>query len=43
MANNSCHAEYMTLYGGGMENVWLQRLLQEMGLMQREPGIVYVE
>ncbi|CAI7880613.1 unnamed protein product [Closterium sp. NIES-53] len=38
---SSCETEYMALHHGVKEVVWLRRLLEEIGVCQREPTIMF--
>ncbi|CAI7799110.1 unnamed protein product [Closterium sp. NIES-54] len=38
---SSCETEYMALHHGVKEVVWLRRLLEEIGVCQREPTVIY--
>ncbi|CAI7894773.1 unnamed protein product [Closterium sp. NIES-53] len=37
---SSCETEYMALHHGVKEVVWLRRLLEEIGVCQREPTVI---
>ncbi|CAI7798024.1 unnamed protein product, partial [Closterium sp. NIES-53] len=37
---SSCETEYMALHHGVKEVVWLRRLLEEIGVCQREPSVM---
>ncbi|CAI7823630.1 unnamed protein product, partial [Closterium sp. NIES-54] len=37
---SSCETEYMALYHGVKEVVWLRRLLKEIGVCQKEPTVI---
>ncbi|CAI7771253.1 unnamed protein product [Closterium sp. NIES-54] len=39
----SCETEYMALHHGAKEVVWLRRLLEEIGVCQREPIVMFCE
>ncbi|CAI7907367.1 unnamed protein product [Closterium sp. NIES-53] len=38
---SSCETEYMALHHGVKEVVWLRRLLEEIGVCQREPTVLF--
>ncbi|GJP70889.1 hypothetical protein CLOP_g1781 [Closterium sp. NIES-67] len=38
---SSCETEYMALHHGAKEVVWLRRLLEELGVGQEEPTVVF--
>ncbi|CAI7757821.1 unnamed protein product [Closterium sp. NIES-54] len=40
---SSCETEYMALHHGVKEVVWLRRLLEEIGVCQREPKIMFCD
>ncbi|CAI7845381.1 unnamed protein product, partial [Closterium sp. NIES-53] len=37
---SSCETEYMALHHGAKEVVWLRRLLEEIGVCQKEPTVI---
>ncbi|GJP73760.1 hypothetical protein CLOP_g4446 [Closterium sp. NIES-67] len=39
----SCETEYMALHHGAKEVVWLRRLLEELGVGQEEPTVVFCD
>ncbi|CAI7748120.1 unnamed protein product [Closterium sp. NIES-53] len=40
---SSCETEYMALHHGAKEVVWLRRLLEEIGVCQREPTMMFCD
>ncbi|CAI7848428.1 unnamed protein product [Closterium sp. NIES-54] len=40
---SSCETEYMALHHGVKEVVWLRRLLEEIGVCQREPTMMFCD
>ncbi|CAI7875206.1 unnamed protein product [Closterium sp. NIES-53] len=38
---SSCEIEYMALHHGAKEVVWLRRLLEEIGVCQKEPTVIF--
>ncbi|CAI7783882.1 unnamed protein product [Closterium sp. NIES-54] len=38
---SSCETEYMSLHHGAKEVVWLRRLLEEIGVCQKEPTVIF--
>ncbi|GJP39114.1 hypothetical protein CLOM_g23504 [Closterium sp. NIES-68] len=40
---SSCETEYMALHHGAMEVVWLRRLLEELGVGQEKPTVVFCD
>ncbi|CAI7909385.1 unnamed protein product, partial [Closterium sp. NIES-54] len=38
---SSCETEYMALHHGAKEVVWLRRLLEEIGVCQKEPTVIF--
>ncbi|GJP39402.1 hypothetical protein CLOM_g23776 [Closterium sp. NIES-68] len=40
---SSCETEYMALHHGAKEVVWLRRLLEELGVGQEEPTVVFCD
>ncbi|CAI7878862.1 unnamed protein product [Closterium sp. NIES-53] len=40
---SSCETEYMALHHGVKEVVWLRRLLEEIGVSQREPTMMFCD
>ncbi|GJP86258.1 hypothetical protein CLOP_g16302 [Closterium sp. NIES-67] len=40
---SSCETEYMALHHGAKEVVWLRRLLEELGVGQEEPTLVFCD
>ncbi|CAI7880405.1 unnamed protein product [Closterium sp. NIES-54] len=40
---SSCETEYMALHYGVKEVVWLRRLLEEIGVCQREPTVMFCD
>ncbi|CAI7799807.1 unnamed protein product [Closterium sp. NIES-53] len=40
---SSCETEYMALHHGVKEVVWLRRLLEEIGVCQREPTVMFCD
>ncbi|CAI7870397.1 unnamed protein product, partial [Closterium sp. NIES-53] len=40
---SSCETEYMALHHGVKEVVWLRRLLEEIGVSQREPTVMFCD
>ncbi|CAI7907069.1 unnamed protein product [Closterium sp. NIES-54] len=40
---SSCETEYMALHHGVKEVVWLRRLLEEIGVCQREPTLMFCD
>ncbi|CAI7729017.1 unnamed protein product [Closterium sp. NIES-53] len=40
---SSCETEYMVLHHGVKEVVWLRRLLEEIGVCQREPTVMFCD
>ncbi|CAI7880240.1 unnamed protein product [Closterium sp. NIES-53] len=40
---SSCKTEYMALHHGAKEVVWLRRLLQEIGVGQKEPTVMFCD
>ncbi|CAI7828417.1 unnamed protein product [Closterium sp. NIES-54] len=43
MGLSSCETEYMALHHGVKEVVWLRRLLEEIGVCQREPTMMFCD
>ncbi|GJP67358.1 hypothetical protein CLOP_g24181 [Closterium sp. NIES-67] len=40
---SSCETEYMALHHGVKEVVWLRRLLEELGVGQKEPTVIFCD
>ncbi|CAI7880759.1 unnamed protein product [Closterium sp. NIES-54] len=40
---SSCETEYMALHHGVKEVVWLRRLLEEIGVCQKEPTVIFCD
>ncbi|CAI7914311.1 unnamed protein product [Closterium sp. NIES-54] len=40
---SSCETEYMSLHHGAKEVVWLRRLLEEIGVCQKEPIVIFYD
>ncbi|GJP38931.1 hypothetical protein CLOM_g23340 [Closterium sp. NIES-68] len=40
---SSCETEYMALHHGAKEVVWLRRLLEELGVGQKEPTVIFCD
>ncbi|CAI7874090.1 unnamed protein product [Closterium sp. NIES-53] len=40
---SSCETEYMALHHGAKEVVWLRRLLEEIGVCQKEPTVIFCD
>ncbi|CAI7762667.1 unnamed protein product, partial [Closterium sp. NIES-53] len=40
---SSCETEYMALHHGAKEMVWLRRLLEEIGVCQKEPTVIFCD
>ncbi|CAI7884436.1 unnamed protein product [Closterium sp. NIES-54] len=40
---SSCETEYMALHHGAKEVVWLRRLLEEIGVCQKEPTMIFCD
>ncbi|CAI7820240.1 unnamed protein product [Closterium sp. NIES-54] len=40
---SSCETEYMALHHGAKEVVWLRRLLEEIGVCQKEPIVIFCD
>ncbi|CAI7760969.1 unnamed protein product [Closterium sp. NIES-53] len=40
---SSCETEYMALHHGAKDVVWLRRLLEEIGLCQKEPTVIFCD
>ncbi|CAI7907652.1 unnamed protein product [Closterium sp. NIES-53] len=40
---SSCETEYMALHHGPKEVVWLRRLLEEIGVCQKEPTVIFCD
>ncbi|CAI7864288.1 unnamed protein product [Closterium sp. NIES-53] len=40
VGQSSCETEYMALHHGAKEVVWLRRLLEEIGVCQKEPTVI---
>ncbi|CAI7880912.1 unnamed protein product [Closterium sp. NIES-53] len=40
---SSCETEYMALHHGAKEVVWLRRLLEEIGVCQNEPTVIFCD
>ncbi|CAI7782502.1 unnamed protein product [Closterium sp. NIES-53] len=40
---SSCENEYMALHHGAKEVVWLRRLLEEIGVCQKEPTVIFCD
>ncbi|CAI7836454.1 unnamed protein product [Closterium sp. NIES-53] len=40
---SSCETEYMSLHHGAKEVVWLRRLLEEIGVCQKEPTVIFCD
>ncbi|CAI5955394.1 unnamed protein product [Closterium sp. NIES-64] len=43
VGQSSCETEYMALHHGAKEVVWLRRLLEEIGVCQREPTVIFCD
>ncbi|CAI7898279.1 unnamed protein product [Closterium sp. NIES-54] len=43
VGQSSCETEYMALHHGAKEVVWLRRLLEEIGVCQKEPTVIFCE
>ncbi|CAI7853172.1 unnamed protein product [Closterium sp. NIES-53] len=43
VGQSSCETEYMALHHGAKEVVWLRRLLEEIGVGQREPTVIFCD
>ncbi|CAI7912806.1 unnamed protein product [Closterium sp. NIES-54] len=41
VGQSSCETEYMALHHGANEVVWLRRLLEEIGVCQKEPTVMF--
>ncbi|CAI7813358.1 unnamed protein product [Closterium sp. NIES-54] len=41
VGQSSCETEYMALHHGAKEVVWLRRLLEEIGVCQKEPTMIF--
>ncbi|CAI7911791.1 unnamed protein product [Closterium sp. NIES-54] len=40
---SSCETEYIALHHGAKEVVWLRRLLEEIGVCQKEPTVIFCD
>ncbi|CAI7893894.1 unnamed protein product [Closterium sp. NIES-53] len=43
VGQSSCETEYMSLHHGAKEVVWLRRLLEEIGVCQKEPTVIFCD
>ncbi|CAI7763530.1 unnamed protein product, partial [Closterium sp. NIES-54] len=43
VGQSSCEKEYMALHHGAKEVVWLRRLLEEIGVCQKEPTVIFCD
>ncbi|CAI7750010.1 unnamed protein product [Closterium sp. NIES-53] len=43
VGQSSCETEYMALHHAAKEVVWLRRLLEEIGVGQREPTVIFCD
>ncbi|CAI7882687.1 unnamed protein product [Closterium sp. NIES-53] len=43
VGRSSCETEYMALHHGAKEVVWLRRLLEEIGVCQKEPTVIFCD
>ncbi|CAI7913367.1 unnamed protein product, partial [Closterium sp. NIES-54] len=43
VGQSSCESEYMALHHGAKEVVWLRRLLEEIGVCQKEPTVIFCD
>ncbi|CAI7887467.1 unnamed protein product [Closterium sp. NIES-53] len=43
VGQSSCETEYMALHHGAKEVVWLRRLLEEIGVCQKEPTVIFYD
>ncbi|CAI7792578.1 unnamed protein product [Closterium sp. NIES-53] len=43
VGQSSCETEYMALHHGAKEVVWLRRLLEEIGVCQKEPTVIFCD
>ncbi|CAI7793751.1 unnamed protein product [Closterium sp. NIES-53] len=43
VGQSSCETEYMALHHGAKEVVWLRRLLEEIGVCQKEPTMIFCD
>ncbi|CAI7774853.1 unnamed protein product [Closterium sp. NIES-53] len=43
VGQSSCEIEYMALHHGAKEVVWLRRLLEEIGVCQKEPTVIFCD
>ncbi|CAI7822491.1 unnamed protein product, partial [Closterium sp. NIES-53] len=41
VGQSSCETEYIALHHGAKEVVWLRRLLEEIGVCQKEPTVIF--
>ncbi|CAI7861130.1 unnamed protein product [Closterium sp. NIES-53] len=43
VGQSSCETEHMALHHGAKEVVWLRRLLEEIGVCQKEPTVIFCD
>ncbi|CAI7849012.1 unnamed protein product [Closterium sp. NIES-54] len=43
VGQSSCETEYMALHHGANEVVWLRHLLEEIGVCQKEPTVIFCD
>ncbi|CAI7744709.1 unnamed protein product [Closterium sp. NIES-53] len=43
VGQSSCETEYMALHHGAKEVVWLRRLLEDIGVCQKEPTVIFCD
>ncbi|CAI7894640.1 unnamed protein product [Closterium sp. NIES-53] len=43
VGQSSCEIEYMALHHGAKEVMWLRRLLEEIGVCQKEPTVIFYD
>ncbi|CAI7777801.1 unnamed protein product, partial [Closterium sp. NIES-54] len=43
VGQSSCETKYMALHHGAKEVVWLRRLLEEIGVCQKEPTVIFCD
>ncbi|CAI7812952.1 unnamed protein product [Closterium sp. NIES-54] len=43
VGQSSCETEYMALHHGAKEVLWLRRLLEEIGVCQKEPTVIFCD
>ncbi|CAI7818577.1 unnamed protein product [Closterium sp. NIES-54] len=43
VGQSSCETDYMALHHGAKEVVWLRRLLEEIGVCQKEPTVIFCD